>query len=160
MADVTLFEADLSESKFVAPFGHYHEGDESEESDGGGRSLKLLAALGLLGAASVGALAYVANRKLRGDGGDSETDVDAAETNADGEFDFAAESYETDFDDAETDADADDTGRTRTVAALVGLSFLLLVTALVKLRSADDADDADDAAAADPWESPTAAEQR
>jgi len=155
MADVTLFEADLSESKFVAPFGHYHEGDESEESDDGGRGPKLLAALGLLGAASVGALAYVANRKLRGDGGDSETDVDA-ETNADGEFDFAAESYETDAA-AETDTDADDTGRTRTVAALVGLSFLLLATALVKLPSADDADEADDA---NPRESPTAVEQR
>lgn len=168
MADVTLFEADLSGSTFVAPFGHYYEGGRPEPDDEeGGRNLKLLAVLGLLGAAAVGAVALVAKRKLggdgSGDGGEDERD--------DAEFDLEGDrtgEYGTDLGEPAADErpgvgsdDSDTDGRQPgAVAALVGLAFLLLVTALVKLRREESAGTAAGEGGIEVEESPTAAGNR
>lgn len=160
MPDVTLFEADLSGSTFVAPFGHYYEeGRPDTDDEDGGRSLKLLAVLGLLAAAAIGVVVLFAKRKL---GGDSEDDA-TAEDWGDTEAEFGVEGdrdrqYGVEV--GETGSRVDTDGRsTGAVAALVGLAFLLLVTALVKLRR-EESDEAATFTPAEREEAPTAAGER
>lgn len=140
MPDITLFEADLSGSKFVAPLGHYHEGGEQPPEDEGGRNWKLLIGLPVVLAGAAGG-AFFLKRKLSGDGnGDDQNEVEPA-----GRFGFDEEfDAETDGDtefEFERDAGDDSESRTGAVAAVVGLLFLLIVTALAKRRDEDSAAD-------------------
>lgn len=141
MPDITLFEADLSGSKFVAPFGHYHEGEEYRADEDGGRNWKLLGGLAVVGIAALGGAAFFLKRKFAG--GDADEDD---EFEAEGRFgfdeEFDVEDPEADDEDGEYEFDretrAESESRKGAVAAVVGLLFLLLVTALVKRRGSDD----------------------
>ena len=160
MPDVTLFEADLSGSTFVAPFGHYYEeGRPDPDDEDGGRNPELLAVLGLLAAAAVGAVVLFARRKLGGDGEDDATAEDWDDSGTEFEFENDQNGgYEAEI--GETGSGADTDGRsTGAVAALIGLAFLLLVTALVKLRR-EESDEAAAFTPAEREEAPTAAGER
>jgi hypothetical protein len=151
MADITVFKVDLSDSTFVAPLGRQIladrvevEGDDDEE-DGGGRG-KLLVVGALAVAATVGGLAFVVARKVRGgDDADPPEESDWGDDDWDGDWDEEGRvEFESTVDDDafsggvdterdEFDAD-EESSSNGAVAAVVGLLFLLFVTALVRRR--------------------------
>ncbi|WP_254534953.1 hypothetical protein [Halomarina litorea] len=149
MPDITLFEVDLSGTKFVAPFGHYHEGEAyHEDDDEGGRNWKLLGGLVVVGLAALGGVAFVLKRKLGG-GDDKDEDREAGEFEAEGRFGFDEE-FDIDAENEDGDEEyefdresTDDSSRKGAVAAVVGLLFLILVTAIVKRRGSESKDATD-----------------
>lgn len=151
MADITVFKVDLSDSTFVAPLGRQIladrvevEGDEDEE--GGGRG-KLLVVGALAVAATVGGLAFVVARKVRGgDDADPPEESDWGDDDWDdeGRVEFETtvddDAFRTDVDTGSDEFDADEgSGSNGAVAAVVGLLFLLFVTALVRRRRTEPA---------------------
>jgi hypothetical protein len=136
MPDITLFEADLSDATFVAPFGHYHEGEEGTTTEDGGRNWKLLGGLSLVAVAAASGGAFALKRKF---GGSDEEESEGYEYEADDRFGFEEEFGPEDEERAgeltTEREERESESRTGAVAAVVGLLFLLLVTALVKRRS-------------------------
>ena len=146
MADITLFKADLSDSTFVAPFGRHVVADrvdvEGEEEESGGRG-KLLVAGALGVAVVVGGVAFAVVRRFRGsDDAPEESEWGDEDWDESGEFEFGESSEEfersdgIDVEAVDTEAD-EESSRSGAVAAVVGLLFLLVVTALVRRRRAD-----------------------
>ena len=151
MADITLFKADLSDSTFVAPFGRHVVADrvdvEGEEDESGGGRGKLLV-VGALGVAVVvGGLALAVTRRFRGGSDDpEESEWGDEDWDDEGELAFdepldaqasgpTAASKTTDTDGSDDAFEAgEESSRSGAVAAVVGLLFLLLVTALVRRR--------------------------
>lgn len=145
MADVTLFEVDLSESTFVAPLGRHVVADrveteeEDEESSGGRGKLLVVAAVGV--SVVVGGLAFAVARRFGGDDEDAPEETEwgeegwdgGARSDRSGDDEYA---FDEDRDGADGASAVDDegTGRSGAVAAVVGLLFLLLVTALARRR--------------------------
>jgi len=152
MADITVFKVDLSDSTFVAPLGRQIladrvevEGDEDEDDDGGRGKLLVVGALAV--AATVGGLAFVVARKVRGgddadppeesDWGDDDWDDDGWDGESRVEFETTVDddAFGTDVESGTDEFDGEEESSSNgAVAAVVGLLFLLFVTALVRRR--------------------------
>jgi hypothetical protein len=129
MPDITVFKMDIDNPTFNAPFGGRSQSNGSSSNGSSGLNVKLVAGLGGVFLLTGGALAFVLKRRFGSDA-DDETDdesvgVDFSETDDDNENGHEDEN-----------GDDQESGGIR---AIIGLSFLIATSAIVKRKiRADD----------------------
>lgn len=121
MVDITVFRMEIDDSTFNAPFGGRARSDGAPtETESSGPSMKLIAGLGGVLLLSLFALIVLLKRKFGGDGdGDEDEDDDE---DAELVIDADAET-------ASSESEDDDRGGIR---AIIGLSFLVVLTVLMR----------------------------
>lgn len=121
MVDITVFRMEIDDSTFNAPFGGRARSDGAPtETESSGPSMKLIAGLGGVLLLSLFALIVLLKRKFGGDG-DGDRDEDDDE-DAELVIDADAET-------ASSESEDDDRGGIR---AIIGLSFLVVLTVLMR----------------------------
>lgn len=114
MPDITVFKLEMDDPTFNAPFGGRSRSDGAKTNGSSGLSMKIVAGLGTVFLLTVVALAFFLKRRLGGNSEDSDSE----------EEDSTA-------DDQSGDKDEQEKGGIR---ASIGLTFLIVSTAIVKRK--------------------------
>jgi hypothetical protein len=116
MPDITVFKMEIDDSTFNAPFGGRTRSDGAQTtSESSGLNVKLVAGLGTVFLLTGATLVFLLKRRLGSDGEEGDSEEGDSE-NADDQSD---------------DADEQEKGGIR---AIIGLSFLIVSTAIVKRK--------------------------
>jgi hypothetical protein len=120
MPDITVFKMDIDDSTFNAPFGGRTRSDGAETTDeSSGLNVKLVAGLGTVFLLTGATLVLLLKRRF----GNNEDDEDGGDDNDDEVIQI---------DSAGTDED--DEQEKGGIRAIIGLSFLIVSTAVVKRK--------------------------
>lgn len=125
MVDITVFRMEIDDSTFNAPFGGRARSDGAPtETESSGPSMKLIAGLGGVLLLSLFALIVLLKRKFGGDGDGDEDEDEDEDDDEDAELVIDA-----DAETASSESEDDDRGGIR---AIIGLSFLVVLTVLMR----------------------------
>lgn len=119
MPDITVFKLEIDDSTFNAPFGGRARSDGAPTTDeSSGPNVKLVAGLGVVFLLTGGALVFVLKRRFGSSDDDDDDDEDVA----------------IDISETDGDEDVEESEEAGGIRAMIGLSFLVGTTAVVKRK--------------------------